>query len=201
MQIFRTAVAALFVISGVVSAAEEHPAQTLVQSTTETVLQVLSENSERVKTDAAFLRETIVTHIEPSLDFTSMTKLAVGKNWKKANTEQRDELVKQFRLLLLNTYSNALTQYSGQAINFLPYRESKREDRAVVRSEFEQSGGAAIPISYKLLNKGSWKIYDIAIDGISLVTNYRTGFNNKIKKDGIDGLIQELSTKNAGSAS
>lgn len=177
-------------------AEDQHPAQVLVVDSTEKVLQILSENSERIKTDKAFLRETIDTYIAPNLDFVSMSKLVVGKNWKKASTEQRQALVEQFRLLLLNTYSRSLTQYSGQRVEFLPYRAGKREDRAQVRSQFKQAGWAAIPINYKLFNKGSWKIYDILIDGISLVTNYRTGFSNKIKTSGIDGLIRELTEKN-----
>ncbi len=184
--------------SGAGSTAVEHPAQTLVVDSTTRVLQILSENSERIKTDQEFLLQTIDTHISPRLDFVSMTKLAVGKNWKKASGEQRDALIEQFRHLLLNTYSKSLSLYSGQNFEFLPFREGKREDRAQVRSEFKQSGGAAIPISFKLLNRGSWKIYDIAIDGISLVTNYRTSFSKKIKSDGIDGLIAQLRGKNAG---
>ena len=179
--------------------AVEHPAQTMVVDSTEKVLQLLSENRERIKTDPAFVLEVINANISPNLDFISMTKLAVGKSWKKASKEQRKMLVEQFRLLLLNTYSKSLTQYSGQSIKFLPFREGKREDRAKVRSEFRQSGGVAIPITYKLLNRGSWKIYDIAIDGISLVTNYRTGFSKKIRSHGIDGLIAQLRDKNTGS--
>lgn len=179
-------------------ATDRHPAQALVVDSTEKVLQILDENSERIRTDGAFLQKIIDTHITPNIDFISMTKLAVGKNWRKASATQKRALTKQFRQLLLNTYSKSLTQYSGQRIEFLPYREGKREDRAQVRSQFTPTGGAAIPIYYKLLNKGSWKIYDILIDGISLVTNYRTGFTRKINSNGIDGLIAELTEKNAG---
>ena len=198
MRLEGLIVALAMLWSGAGATAIEHPAQTLVAGSTTRVLQILSENSERIKTDPEFLLQTIDTHISPHLDFVSMTKLAVGKNWRKASSAQRETLIKQFRLLLLNTYSKSLSLYSGQSFEFLPFREGKREDRARVRSEFKQSGGAAIPISFKLLNKGSWKIYDITIDGISLVTNYRTGFSKKIKSDGIDGLIAQLRSKNAG---
>ena len=184
--------------STTVFAADEHPAQTLVVNSTEKVLTLLTENSERVKNDHEFLLELINNHITPNLDFVTMTKLAVGKNWRKASKTQRAALVEQFHKLLINTYSNALTQYSGQKINFLPYRAGKREDRAEVRSEFVQSGGAAIGVNYKLRNKEGWRIYDIVIDGISLVTNYRTGFSSTIKTAGVDGLITELTEKNAG---
>ena len=200
MKLERVIVALAMLWSGAGLTAVEHPAQTMVADSTARVLQLLTENKERIKTDPAFVLEVIEAHISPHLDFISMTKLAVGKNnWKKASKAQRNMLIEQFRLLLLNTYSKSLTQYSGQSIKFLPFREGKREDRAKVRSEFTQSGAVAIPIIYKLLNKGSWKIYDISIDGISLVTNYRTGFSKKIKSHGIDGLIAQLRDKNTGS--
>lgn len=199
MKLERVIVALAVLWSSAGLTAVEHPAQTLVSESTDKVLQILSENSERIATDPAYVLAVINTYISPNLDFVSMTKLAVGKNWKKASKSQRKMLVEQFRLLMLNTYSKSLTQYSGQSIKFLPFREGKREDRAKVRSEFTLSGGVAIPITYKLLNRGRWKIYDIAIDGISLVTNYRTGFSKKIKSDGIDGLIAQLRAKNTGS--
>jgi len=198
MRLEGLIVALAMLWSGAGATAIEHPAQTLVAGSTTRVLQILSENSERIKSDPEFLLQTIDVYISPHLDFISMTKLAVGKNWRKASSAQREALIKQFRLLLLNTYSKSLSLYSGQSFEFLPFREGKREDRAQVRSEFKQSGGAAIPISFKLLNKGSWKIYDITIDGISLVTNYRTSFSKKIKSDGIEGLIAQLRSKNAG---
>lgn len=198
MKLERVIIVLALLWSGAGLAAIEHPAQILVESSISRVLQILAENSERIKTDQAFILETIDTHISPGLDFNSMTRLALGKNWKKASKAQRKLLIEQFRKLLLNTYSKSLAQYSGQSIDFLPFREGKREDRAKVRSEFKQSGGVAIPIVYKLLNKGSWKIYDIAIDGISLITTYRNGFSKKIRADGIDGLIEQLRDKNAG---
>lgn len=199
VKIFRNISMLIVLWSGLGHAADEHPAQVLVADNTAKVLDILTENSERIKTDEAFLQETIDTYITPNLDFVAMTKLAIGKNWKKASKAQRKALVEQFHLLLLNTYSNALTQYSGQKINFLPFRAGKREDRAEVRSEFQQTGGAAISVNYKLRKKDAWLIYDISIDGISLVTNYRTGFTSKINSEGIDGLIAELVQKNEGS--
>ena len=199
MNIRHTLAALILLVAWPVHANATHPAQDLVVDSTNTVLDLLSENAELIKNDKTFVVKTIEDYIEPHLDLEAMTKLAVGKNWRKAKTDQRTELVAQFRQLLINTYSNALSQYSGQSIDFLPYRKNKREDRAVVRSEFKQTGGAAIPITYKLRDKGGWRIYDIAIDGISLVTNYRTGFSNRINAEGIDGLIAELKSKNAGS--
>ena len=128
-----------------------------------------------------------------------MTKLAVGKSWKQADEKQRVDLVTEFKALLLNTYTNALTEYSGESIEFQPFKPEKREDRAVVRSVFKQTNGSTIPVLYKLREKEGWLIYDIEVDQISLVTSYRTAFSNEIEKGGIDGLIKTMKDKNAKS--
>ena len=179
--------------------AEDHPAQTLVVDSTTKLITVLKEEGERIKTDKAFLDEQIATHVVPNIDFNLMTKLAVGKAWRQADEEQRVNLVAQFKALLLNTYTNALTEYSGESIEFQPFKPEKREDRAVVRSVFKQSGGSTVPVLYKLRDKEGWLIYDIEVDQISLVTSYRTAFSNEIEKGGIEGLLQTMKDKNAKS--
>jgi phospholipid transport system substrate-binding protein len=159
----------------------------------------LAQFGERIKSDEAYLSELIDTHVVPNLDFESMTKLAVAKAWRSADDAQRTQLVSEFKQLLLNTYTDAMTQYSGESIEFQPFRPEKKDDRAVVRSVFKQAGGGSIPVLYKLRNREGWLIYDIEVDQISLVTSYRTAFANEIEKGGIDGLLDTLKEKNAGS--
>ena len=125
-----------------------------------------------------------------------MTKLAVGKFWRKADAAQKTELVVEFKTLLLNTYTGALTQYSGESIEFEPFRAEERDDRAVVRSTFSQSGGSDVPVIYKLRDKDGWGIYDIEVISISLVTSYRSAFANEISNGGIAGLIETLKERN-----
>ncbi len=180
-------------------AADDHPAQDLVVSSTSKLLDVLKTEGERIKTDKAFLDKQIDAYVVPNIDFNTMTKLAVGKSWRKADDKQRVELVEEFRALLLNTYTNALTEYSGESIEFQPFKPEKRDDRAVVRSVFKQSGGSTVPVLYKLRDKEGWLIYDIEVDQISLVTSYRTAFSSEIEKGGIDGLIKTMKDKNAKS--
>lgn len=177
-------------------AADDHPAQTLVVDSTTKLIGVLKSEGERIKTDQEYLDAQISTYVVPNVDFNTMTKLAVGKSWRKADENQKVELVNEFTSLLLNTYTNALTEYSGESINFQPFKPEKRDDRAVVRSVFKQANGSTIPVLYKLRDKEGWLIYDIEVDQISLVTSYRTAFSNEIEKGGIDGLLKTMKDKN-----
>jgi len=179
--------------------AQEHPAQELVVSSTTKMLKVLDEQSDRIKNDRAFLQEQVDTFIVPNLDFSTMAKLALAKHWRKATSEQKVEIVSEFEQLLLNTYTNALTEYSGEKIEFQPFKPEKREDRAVVRSVFKQSGSGDVPVLYKLREKEGWLIYDIEVNNISLVTSYRAAFANEIEKGGIAGLLGTMKERNARS--
>ncbi len=190
---------ALSVVALVAFASDDHPAQVKVVDSTTKLIGVLKSEGERIKSDKAFLDEQIVTYVVPHVDFNTMTKLAVGKSWKQADEKQRVDLVTEFKALLLNTYTNALTEYSGESIEFQPFKPEKREDRAVVRSVFKQTNGSTIPVLYTLREKEGWLIYDIEVDQISLVTSYRTAFSNEIEKGGIEGLIQTMKDKNAES--
>jgi phospholipid transport system substrate-binding protein len=176
--------------------AQEHPAQSMVVKSITTMLDVLKIEGDRIKADPAYLQSRVDELIVPNLDFNTMTKLAVGKFWKRADAAQKTELVVEFRTLLLNTYTGALSQYSGESIEFEPFRAEKRDDRAVVRSTFSQSAASDVPVVYKLRNKNGWQIYDIEVNSISLVTSYRSAFANEISNGGIAGLIETLLERN-----
>ncbi len=182
-----------------VLAADDHPAQAMVVNSTSQLIDVLKTQSDRIKNDEAFLDEQIDKFVVPYVDFNTMTKLAVGKSWKQADAQQRVDLVNEFKALLLNTYTNALTEYSGESIEFEDFKPERRDDRAVVRSTFKQASGSTVPVLYKLREKDGWLIYDIEVDQISLVTSYRTAFSSEIEKGGIDGLLKTMKDKNANS--
>jgi len=171
--------------------------QELVVETTNSLFKLLQEEQERLQSDPVFLRQKVDQLILPHMDFNAMTKLAVGKNWRKATSEQRGELENQFRELLVSTYANSLSEFVKHEIKFLPFRASSRKNRAQVRSKVLQAGAASISMVYRLRKKKeAWKIYDITIDGISLVTNYRSSFTGEVSKNGISGLIGVLQEKN-----
>jgi len=134
----------------------------------------------------------------PHFDFRLMTSLAVGRDWRQATPDQREKLVAAFRTLLVRTYSNALTQYRDQVIDFKPLRAKAGDTDVTVRSEVKQAGATPVDIDYAMELQGdAWKVYDVVVGGVSLVTNYRSSFASQIHQGGIDGLIASLEAKNA----
>jgi phospholipid transport system substrate-binding protein len=188
-----------------VTYAELAPDQ-MIQGVTDRVLQRLK--AEKPQLDAhpervyGFANELADEFILPHYDFEGMSRWILGRNWRSANDMQRVRFQDEFRHMLVNTYATALLSYSDQEIVFLPYRpDPKDEQRALVRAEFRPAGSPAIPIVYSLHRAGEgWKVYDVAIDGISLVTTYRSGYATEIRNHGMDGLLQKMADKNRSQA-
>ena len=176
-------------------AADDEP-QKLVENSVTQVLEVLDKHQHKLKTNPGVLDETIEENIVPHLDFLTMTRLSVGKNWKKATTEEQKTLVSEFKIFLINTYRSAISEYGGEAVKFAPFKKSKRDDRAVVESVFG-AGSGAVPVQYKLRSReGTWQVYDIVVSDLSLVIQYRSSFTSEIENNGITGLIKLLKDKN-----
>ena len=134
----------------------------------------------------------------PHFDFTRMTRLAVGRNWNQASDAQKEALTKEFRTMLVRTYSSSLTAYRNQTIEVKPTKMSPNDNETTVRTQVIQQGGPPIPIDYAMEKVGNdWKVYDVVIDGASLVTTYRGSFNEQIQKGGIDGLLKTLQERNS----
>ncbi len=186
-----------FILSSVSVAATTQPDQ-LIKETSEQVLHALEHNKEEYKDQPEKIFALVNDIILPHLDFRAMSKLALGKNWRKANKEQQERFVAAFKTMLIRTYSKSLTEYAGEEIEFLPYRPPAEGKRTVkVKTLIKQGSGPEIPINYSLRIKNDiWKVYDIKIDGISLVTNYRNTFASDINRVGIEGLIEKLLSKN-----
>jgi phospholipid transport system substrate-binding protein len=178
-------------------AAAAVPPDELVKSTSDKVLNILDKNKELYKKQPDKIYELVNEVILPHLDFVAMSKLALGKNWNDANAEQQGRFVEAFKTMLIRTYSKSLTEYAGQKIEYLPYRAPEAgKITTEVNTRINQANGPAIPIDYRLRFKDdAWKVFDISIDGISLVTNYRNSFASDIRKVGMDGLIEKLNTK------
>lgn len=193
--------AILAVTSSAAVAADPREAQQLVKETTRELLEVLRNEAADGEVDPATVRSKLDELILPHLDFITMTKLAVGRHWLQADREQKRSLVRQFRTLLVSTYTRSLSEYNDQALEFLPLQPGQSDNRTKVRSRVKGKDGAKIPVEYSMRHHdGQWQVYDIAVDGISLVTTYRSSFSEIVAREGIDGLINHLERKNAGNA-
>ena len=169
----------------------------LIRETSDKVMDEIKINAEQYESDPQGIYDLVSDVVLPHFDFVAMTDLALGRYKDDVNAEQRPEIVNEFRLLLVRTYSSALLEYTDQVMIYLPMEGSEAEGLVTVRTEIEQAGGFPIPINY-VLRKGDdgWKVFDISVDEVSLVTNYRSSFARAIKKNGVDGLIETLRGRN-----
>lgn len=178
------------------AAAQEAP-DALVKRVTDEVLAIVKTDKDLRAGEPRKVVELAEAKVLPHFDFERMTRLAVGRSWSQASDAQKETLVKQFRQLLVRTYSNSLSTYRDQAIEVKPSRHAAGDKDATVRTQVVQKGGPPIPIDYSMQKTDTgWKVYDVVIDGVSLVTTYRGSFNEQIQKGGIDGLIKTLEARN-----
>jgi len=178
-------------------AAEDLPPDALVRSVATEVLDIVKRDQDIQGGDSKKVIALVEEKILPHFDFTRMTALAMGINWRKASVEQKARLTDQFRTLLVRTYSTALTKYRDQTIEYKPLRAQPGDKDVTVRSLIMQPGAEAITIDYSMeKTAASWKVYDVTVAGISLVTTYRDAFSQEVRKAGVDGLIERLSEKN-----
>lgn len=180
-----------------VAMAESPDPETLVRETSEQMLAMLKEQREVIKAEPGRLYGLVYEIVLPHFDFERMSRWVLGKHWRQATPEQQQAFVEQFRNLLVRTYGTALLEYTDQRIVFLPLRKSADSKDVTVRTEVMKPGGVPIPINYSMfLSDDGWKVYDVVIDGVSLVSNYRTTFATEIRNAGVDGLIQRLADRN-----
>jgi len=189
------AFAALFAVTAL---AQETPDAMVKRVSAETV-QAIKSDPKLAAGDPARVREVIEQKLLPNFDFTRMTSLAMGRNWKQATPEQQEKLTNEFRTLLVRTYSNALTQYRDETIDVKPLRGDATATEVTVRSEVVRAGRPPVQIDYGMTKTPQgWKAYDVVVGGVSLVTTYRDEFNEQIKAGSVDGLIKTLVDKNRG---
>jgi len=169
----------------------------LIRETSDKVLAEIKANADTYKSDPEGVYKLVNEVVLPHFDFSAMTDLALGQYKEKVNAEQRPTIIEEFRLLLVRTYSSALLEYTDQQLIYLPMEGLEADGKVMVRTEVEQAGGFPIPINYTLrLGEDGWKVFDISVDDVSLVTNYRSSFARAIKKNGVDGLIKTLQDRN-----
>jgi phospholipid transport system substrate-binding protein len=180
------------------AAAQALGPEELVRKVTEDVMAAIKSDRELAAGDKQRALKLAEEKILPHVDFREATRLAVGRSWREATPEQRKQLVDEFRTMLVRTYSNAIGTYEGQEMRVLPSRAKPGETDVTVRNQYIRPGGKPVPIDYQMRKTDEgWKIYDIAVEGISLVLTYRSEFDAIVRQEGIDGLIKRLSQRNA----
>lgn len=187
---------ALSLISSLVVAQDVGP-DALIKNITNDVLNIVRTDKDLQSGNTKKAVELVETRVLPNFNFHRMTALAVGKDWAKANPQQKQALANEFRTLLVRTYSNALTSYKNQTIHYKPFKMEASDTDVTVKTEIRQPGAAAIQLDYSLeKGDGGWKVYDVIVAGVSLVTNYRESFGQEVRNGGIEGLLSSLQSKN-----
>lgn len=180
-----------------VSVSRELGPDQLVQKVTEDVLAAVKSDKQLAAGDKQKALRLAEEKVLPHIDFETATRLAVGRAWSQASPEQRKKLVDEFRRMLVRTYSNGIEAYQGQTMKVLPSRGKQDADDATVRAQFVRAGGQPLPLEFQARRTPQgWKIYDISIEGVSLVLTYRSEFDAVVKQGGIEALVRRLTEKN-----
>jgi phospholipid transport system substrate-binding protein len=186
----------LLLLSTSVFAQEDSP-DALIKKVTEDVLTIVRQDKDIQSGNTKKAIELVEAKVLPNFNFVHMTALAMGKDWNKATPEQRKQLSDEFKTLLVRTYSNALTGYKDQTVRYKPTKMQAGDAEVVVKTEVVQAGNKPIQLDYSMekLAEG-WKVYDVIVAGVSLVTNYRDTFGQEVRANGVDGLVKMISNKN-----
>lgn len=187
--------AMLFAAVGVANA--QIAPDALVKQTADDVLTIIKNDKDIQSGNQQKLYAVVEEKILPNFDFDRVCRMVLGKNWKAATPEQQASFQKEFRSLLLRTYSNALSKYQDQVIEYKPMRFEPDAKNVNVKTQILQKGGQPVQVDYSLVKgENGWKVYDIIIESVSLVTNYRSQFSNEIRQNGLDSLNTKLADKN-----
>jgi phospholipid transport system substrate-binding protein len=183
--------------AGPLFAAEALAPDILAKSVTDEVLAIIRADKDIQAGDQKRLHELVQSKVVPHFSFVRMTQLAMGRNWRDASADQQKRMVEEFRTLLVRTYTSAFTQYRNQSVEYRRQRMASGDTDVVVQSLIRQPSGQPVAVDYSMeKTDAGWKVYNVKIEGVSLVENYRNTFNTEIQKNGIDGLIKALADRN-----
>lgn len=189
-------VALLFLVAAQTRADDIGPDE-LVKNTTLEVISVIKQDKDIQAGDRAKIYALVEEKVLRHFDFRRMSQLAMGKNWRQATPEQQEALIKEFRSLLVRTYAVSLSQYRDQKIEIKPTKLDADAKDATVKSLFLQNGREPVTVDYVMYKlPAGWKVFNITVEGVSLVENYRGTFNEQVRKSGVDGLIKTLADRN-----
>src|SRR3989338_6826347 len=185
--------AGLLCVVGVAQAEVVAPDK-LIEATAQDVLTIVKQDKDIQAGNQKKILALVDAKVLPHIDFTRMTQLAVGKYWRTATNEQKQELVTEFRNMLVRTYTKAFTVYRDKRIDVKPFKMAAEATEATVKPSINKPGAPPVPVDYEMKKTADgWKAFDVSIEGVSMVTSYRGTFTTPIEQNGIDGLIKMLS--------
>lgn len=174
----------------------------LVKGITQDVISTIKQDKDIQAGNSKKVTDLVEAKILPHFNFGRMTQLAMAVNWRRASPDQQRALTQEFRALLVRTYSSALSSYRDQVIDYKPLRAKAEDTEVTVRSEVRQKGAQPVSIDYELeKTPAGWKVFDVKVGGVSLITTYKDDFANQVRESGVDGLIKTLMSKNRQSDS
>lgn len=194
MRLFFALCLSLFATANL---AQELAPDALMKKISGEVIDIIKQDKDIQAGNQKKINELVDAKVLPHFNFSRMTALAMGRNWPKASAEQQKALTGEFRTLLVRSYSGALSSYKNEVIEFKPQRAAAGDADVTVRTQVKKPGTEPVNIDYGMeKTPGGWKVYDVVVGGVSLVTNYRETFNAEIRDGGVDGLIKSLAGKN-----
>lgn len=196
-RLLQTAILAWVLCTAATARAEAPAPDVLARTVTDEVLAIVRADRDIQAGDQRKVLELVEAKVVPHFSFVRMAQLAMGRNWRDATAAQQKRLVEEFRALLVRTYTSAFTQYRNQSVEYRRPRMSAGDTDVVVQSLIKQPSGQPLAVDYSMEKTANgWKVYNVKIEGVSLVENYRSTFNSEIQKNGIDGLINALAERN-----
>ena len=194
----RFAMIAVFGAGMQLAVAADDAPDVLIKNVTGEIIELVKTDKAIQAGDTKHIQQVVESKIVRHFDFNKMTGSAVGREWRNASADQKAQLAKEFQILLVRSYSNALTQYKDQTVTVKPLKSAAADTEVTVKTEVKQPGGKPVMIDYDLIKSADgWKVFDVYVAGVSLVANYRDTFGQEIKASGIDGLVKSLREKNA----
>lgn len=196
-RLLRTAIAGWAFCAAATGGAEAPTPDVLARTVTDEVLAIVRADRDIQAGDQKKVLELVEAKVVPHFSFVRMAQLAMGRNWRDASAQQQKRLVEEFRTLLVRTYTSAFTQYRNQSVEYRRPRMAAGDTDVVVQSLIKQPSGQPLAVDYSMeKTDNGWKVYNVKIEGVSLVENYRSTFNTEIQRSGIDGLIKVLAERN-----
>ncbi len=180
------------------SVADERAPEQIIEQTSAELLKIINEQSDRIKNEEGYVNQVINDLILPVIDLQSMGKLILGKHWKTASEQQRQQFIQEFKSMLIRTYAKSVADYGHAKVTVFPPQGEQKGKRHRVKSQLDIGSGTPLQVDYVFRRKDdAWRVFDLVVDGLSLVKNFRTSFSQEISETSLDALIQRLASTNA----